>query len=158
MRPIFQVLGTALALVFVTIGSVVAYAAWKAPRLDAESKAYVRQVIVDVGGTWDKSELIRRASPRLLTVSSPEQIAALFQQLAKFGRLLHYDGAHGQATLKLALIGDLGVTAHYDANATFMNGQAHFQLDLSKDHERWMIDGFHIQLPAPEAPTATSAL
>ena len=158
MRRVLCVLGMAFGIVILSVGGFVAYAAWKGSGLDAESKAYVEQAIVDVGRNWDRAELLKRASPALLRVASPEQITTLFQQLTKFGRLIHYDGARGQATIKLAFVGASGVTAHYDANATFVNGRAHFRLDLSKAGERWMIDAFYIDLTPPATPPATKSL
>jgi hypothetical protein len=158
MRRVFHVLGIAFVIVIASVGGLVAFAAWKGSGLDSECKAYVDQAIVDVGENWDKTQLIRRASPRLLRVVSPDQITTLFQQLTKFGPLVHYDGARGQATMKLAIVGDSGVTAHYEASATFANGHARFRIDLSKDNQHWVIDGFYVDLTPPVTAPPTKTL
>jgi hypothetical protein len=151
MRRIFYVLGVAFAVIIVGGGGLVGFAAYRGSGLDKESKAYVDQAVIDIGKKWDPTELVNRSSPSLLKIVSPEQFATLFQQLAKFGKFIHYDGATGQATMKVMMGGGSGVSAHYDASATFENGPAHFRIDLSKRSDRWMIDGFYVDVTPPAA-------
>jgi hypothetical protein len=156
MRRLFYVLGVAFVVVIVAVGGLVGFAAYRGSGLDAESKAYVDQAVIDVGQKWDRAELLKRASPDLLKVTSPGQISTLFDQLAGFGRLIHYDGATGQAIMK---VGDgAGVTAHYDAAATFANGQARFRIDLIKIDERWMVQSFYVDLTPPATTTSSKTL
>jgi hypothetical protein len=156
MRRLFYILGIVFVVLIVGIGGLVGFAAYRGAGLDAESKAYVDQAVVDIGQKWDKTELQKRASPALLRAVSPEQIATLFDNLAKFGKLTHYDGATGQSIMKVGT--DAGVSAHYVANATFENGPAHFRIDLLKIGDRWMIEGFYVDLSPPGGNADTKTL
>ena len=149
MRRIFYGLGIVFTALIVVAFGLVGFAAYKGSGLDSESKAYVDRAVIDVGTKWDTAELLKRASPDLLTHSSPDQLKALFQTLGGFGALVHYDGSEGQATMSASIGSGSTVRAHYDANATFKNGPAHFRIDLSKRDDRWMIDGFFVDITPP---------
>jgi hypothetical protein len=158
MRRFFFVLGIVFCVLIVAVGGLVGFVAHRGYGLDAESKVYVDQAVVDIGKNWDQTELLRRASPDLLRKASPAQIAALFQQLARFGHLVHYDGAKGQANMSLMFGSGARTSAHYEATAMFENGPLALRIDLSKKDERWMIDGFHVDLVPPGAPLVTKPL
>jgi hypothetical protein len=146
MRRFLLTLGVACTIVILLVGGLVGVVAYRGSALDKEGNAYVDQAVVDVSKNWDSRELLRRASPEYLSRTSPEQLAALFQNFEKLGHLVHYDGALGQTTMSF-FSRDSGLRAHYEANATFENGRARFRIDLSKHDERWMIDGFFVDRP-----------
>jgi hypothetical protein len=156
MRRLFYVLGIVFVVLIVGIGGLVGFAAYRGAGLDAESKDYVDQAVVDIGQKWDKTELLKRASPNLLRAVSSEQIATLFDELARFGKLTHYSSATGQSLIKVGT--DAGVSAHYIANATFENGPARFRIDLIKIADRWMIEGFYVDLSPPGKNVDTKTL
>ena len=144
MRRLFYTLGVVFAVLILIAGGLVGFAFYRRNAMDTESKAYVDQAVTDVGRTWDKSELLKRASPELLKRASADQIANLFQQLKSLGRLVHYDGSKGDAMMTFWIGKQTTTRAHYEAKATFENGPAHFRVDVSKLHGQWMIDGFFV--------------
>jgi hypothetical protein len=149
MRRVFHALGVVFAAIIVIVAGLIGFTAYRGSALDTEAKTYVDQAVIDVGKNWDKAELLKRASPDLLSQVSPGQITTLFQNLGRFGPLVHYDGAKGQAVMSVSTGSGAVVRAHYEANATFQNGPVHFRIDLSKHDERWMIDGFFVDLSPP---------
>jgi hypothetical protein len=150
MRRVVYVMGVVFVATIIPAVLAVAFVGYRGYHLNMESKAFVNQAVTDVVQKWDRAELLKRASPDLLKVASPEQISTLFEQLAGFGRLIHYDGATGQAITKDGA--GAGIRAHYDAAATFENGQARFHIDLRKVDERRMINSFYVEM----SPAATT--
>jgi hypothetical protein len=146
MRRFFYVVGALCTLIVVVVVGLIAVTAYLGSGMDAASRAYVDRAVVDIGQHWDRMELLNRASPTLRAQASPDKVASLFEQLTKLGKLVHYDGAKGQATMSFIIRGDSGTRAHYEADATFENGPAHFRFDLSKHDKQWMIDSFFVDL------------
>lgn len=128
------------------------------PSLLAESRAYVDQAMVDITRNWDQAELVRRASPELLKHASPQQLSGLFRSFARFGNLIHYDGAQGKVIKTVVDTQGSEARAEYDATATFGNGPAHVIINLAKYDGRWMIEGFYVRGPAPVANSSVKQL
>jgi hypothetical protein len=149
MRRLFYTLGAVSLVIVLGIGGLIGFAAIRGSGADAESKAYVDQAVVDISKNWDQEQLLRRASPGFMKAVSPQQISVLFDQLSKFGPLIHYNGANGQAISFFMLGSGYSVRAHYDAMATCQNGNARLRIDLSKNDGRWMIDSFYVDLSPP---------
>ena len=133
-------------------------AAGQLPGLQAESRAYVDQAVVDITRNWDQAEFVRRASPELLKHASPQQLSALFQVFARFGNLVHYDGARGSVIKTVVDTQGSEARAEYDATATFGNGPAHVIVSLSKHDGRWMIEGFRLKGPTPAVNSSVKQL
>lgn len=133
-------------------------AAGQLPGLQAESRAYVDQAVVDITRNWDQAELVRRASPELLKHASPQQLSVLFRSFARFGNLVHYDGAQGKVIKTVVDTRGSEARAEYDATATFGNGPAHVIVNLAKYEGRWMIEGFYLRGPVPVANSLVKQL
>lgn len=113
-------------------------------QFDSESKAFVDAAIPAIAGNWDEQALRNRASARFLALTSPRQIHAAFRQFATLGRMVRYEGSHGDTAMAYSSGTDGAVTAAYIANATFQNGDAVFQLNLVRHHGRWLIGAMHV--------------
>jgi hypothetical protein len=145
MHRLLCILAAAFFIVLFSAGAFVGYVIHRGNNLNAESKAYVEQAVVDIGQNWDRQELIKRASPDLIANLSPQQIAQLFDPLAaRFGKLTRYDGQTGFATITMGA--GSKIIAHYDVAATFENGPVGFRIDLVKINDRWMIESFYVHL------------
>ena len=146
MRRLFYVLGIVFSVIIIGVVGLVGLAIRQGSALDTQSKAYIERAIADIGKDWDRTELIKRASPGLLEKASGEQIEVLFQHLRGSGGLRHYDGAKGQAVMSVFVGSGSTVRAHYEAKATFRSGAARFRIDLLRVHEQWMVDGFFVDI------------
>jgi hypothetical protein len=144
MKKFLMIFG-AVPLVIVAVAAVgIGVAAYRGTALDAESKAFVDASVPAIASGWNKQELLDRGTPELREMAKPEQLAAMFDTLARFGPLVKYEGAEGDATM--AYTGGSGstVSATYVAKARFQNGDALFRIALIKRDGRWMIHNFHV--------------
>jgi hypothetical protein len=61
--------------------------------------------------------------------------------------MLEYRGSKGQALMSVVNAHSV-VSAQYVASGSFQKGAADFRINLVKQNETWMIEGFHIDSPA----------
>ncbi|MBN9085551.1 MAG: hypothetical protein J0J01_01475 [Reyranella sp.] len=97
--------------------------------------------------------MLDRAAPELRTKATPEQLALVFDTLAKLGPMVAYEGAKGDATMSYGTGAGAEVSARYVATARFQNGNATFQIVLIKRDGSWTILSFHAD-PVPAGGTA----
>lgn len=98
-------------------------------------------------------ELLTGMSARARAVRKPDNLADLFNAARqKLGGLVEYRGAKGQASVFYSIGSGPTISATYVARATFRNGDAEFQLNLTKIDGSWQIDYFHFQSIGPLRP------
>jgi hypothetical protein len=141
--------GIAILPALILGGIGVSTVAQQGNALDAESRAYVDQVVPAIARHWDQNELLGHATPELLNVINPDQAAQLFAIFARLGKITKYRGATGEATMSLMLDSGTAVFASYVARADFDNGSATFRIGLRKLDGRWLINSFYVDLAPP---------
>lgn len=72
---------------------------YKGNALDAESKAFVDSAVPAIAATWDKEQLLDRATPELRANVKPEDLRALLDAVSQLGPLIEYQGATGEANM-----------------------------------------------------------
>jgi hypothetical protein len=117
---------------------------YKGRALDAESKAFVDNVVPAIVSDWDKEQLLNRGTPELRKSVKADELSALFDQLSRLGPLVKYEGATGEATVSYFVGSGGTVSASYVAKALFQNGDATFRVVLRKRDGHWMIHNFHV--------------
>lgn len=147
MRKFLSILGVVLLILIVVIGAGMGLAVYKGRAFDAASRAFVDRAIPAITAHWDKEELLKRAAPELKQKLKPGEITALFARLSRLGPLVKYEGAKGQANMWYRIGSGASVTAFYDAMARYQNSDAQIGVLLVKRGGRWLIEGFHVQLP-----------
>ena len=148
MRKLLFGLGVVLAFV-IGAGAVGFFMlARTGSALDAESAAYVRDVVVTIASDWNADALWRRGTPRFRQAQTEQDLRNFFD-VAKgsLGRLLEYRGATGQATISITPAGRTTL-AQYDAKATFEKGNADIVVTAVKVGADWHIQGFRINSTA----------
>lgn len=144
MRKLLYIVG-ATTLTLVTAAVIgIGVLVWAGRGLDAESKAFVDTAVPAITAHWDKAALLDRAAPELLAATSANQIGALFDNLARLGPLVQYEGATGDANMSYFLGRGGQVSAAYQAKAKYENGDATLRLLLTKRDGQWRIQGFHV--------------
>lgn len=145
MRKFLCIFGAAALALTVLVASAIGILAWKGNGLDAESKAYVDAAVPAITAHWDRAALLDRAAPELRSATTPEQIANLFDNFARLGPLVRYEGATGQANMTYVAGTGGRVTALYIAKAVYQNGEATLRVALRKRDGAWRIVGFRVE-------------
>jgi hypothetical protein len=148
MRKFFVWFGVFMAAVAVAGVVGVFIVARNGAAADAESKAYVDDTVVVIGGRWDAGELWKRSTARFRQATKEEDLRAFFDAAGQaLGRLVEYRGARGEAAIFVSNVGTT-VSAKYIAQAMFERGAAEFQIVAVKNGAAWQIEGFHINSAA----------
>jgi hypothetical protein len=125
----------------------------KGNALDAESRDYVDRMMPAIATSWNKNELIERATPDLLAVLKPDRLAELINNCSRLGKMIEYHGATGEAMMWYVVNSGPMVSASYVAKAKFDNGLAIFRLGLRKLDGRWLINSFYVEMaPGDRSP------
>jgi hypothetical protein len=144
MRKFFLWFGVAMAVLIVAGGVGLFALARNGAAIDAESKAYVDDSVVAIGGNWDAGELWKRSGERFRQATKQEDLHAFFDAANQaLGRLTEYHGARGDATISVSNAGTT-VSAKYVARGTFEKGDAEIQIAAVKNGREWRIEGFHV--------------
>jgi hypothetical protein len=144
MRKFLLYFGAGAFALLVLIVAGVGVLIWKGSGLDGESKAYVDAAVPAITAHWDRNALLDRAGPEFRAAATPDQVANLFENFARLGPLIHYDGATGQANLFYSAGKGSQITAVYEAKARYENGEATLRLTLRKRDGAWTIVGFRV--------------
>ncbi len=144
MRKFLYVLGALTLIIIAAAGVGFGTLFYEGRALDAESKAFVDSAVPAITATWDKQQLLDRATPELRRSVRPEELDALFNTLSQLGPLVKYEGATGEAAMSYIFGGGGAVSASYIAKARFQNGSATFQIVLMRRNGQWMIHNFHV--------------
>ncbi len=148
MRKVFYTLGAVfLTLIVVVVGGF-GYLAYAGNQLDREAKAYVDEAVPAIVTDWSADELMRRASPKLLQATKPDDFRTAFALFAKLGPLVQYKGSKGDATVFVSAGNGQTVTAKYLADATFKDGDASIDVELDKLDGAWKIRVFRVNSTA----------
>jgi hypothetical protein len=156
MKKFLMIFGGIALVAVLAIAGMIGWAAYRGRALDGESKAFVDAAVPAIASNWNKQELIDRAAPELKAKATPEQLAMIFDTLARLGPMVEYEGATGQATMSYETGAGSNVFGKYDATARFQNGSAVFHIGLVKRDGRWTILNFHVD-PSP-TPGATNKI
>lgn len=144
MRKFFLWFGVVMAVLVVAGGVGMFFLVRNGVAADVESKAYVSESVVAIGGNWDAGELWKRSSVRFRQVTNQEDLRALFDVAHQaLGRLTEYRGARGDAIISV-INGTMSVSAKYVARAMFENGDAEIQIAAVKNGAEWRIEGFRV--------------
>src|SRR6266511_2874 len=148
MRRVLCVIGVLALLLFVGFGIGLFLLFRNGAALDAESKAYVDDAVVTITARWSKDELLKRATPHLRSIATPEDLRLMFEAAGTtLGPLVTYVGCNGDATVSVVAGRGTSISAKYIARATFPKGDADFQITLLKIDGSWMIEGFYVGSP-----------
>jgi hypothetical protein len=149
VRKFLAIIGGIALIAVLLIGGFVGYSAYQGRLLDASSKEYVNKNIPLIISSWSKDELLKRASPQLLSVinEKPDQIDHLFQGFAKLGAIRSYDGSKGDSNVSYTNRDGKVITAAYIADAIFENGDAHISVRLIQTSGSWKFLTFNVNSP-----------
>lgn len=129
------------------------YLGHRGQTLDQESRAYTANAVTAVVAHWNANELLRRAAPQLLRASKPNAVRAFVAAAAdRFGPMVRYEGSRGQARILTDFGRSTVITAHYVALVRCAKGEVELRIGLIKRDGRWMITGFHMQVPKGTNP------
>jgi hypothetical protein len=148
MRKVLYTLGAVfLTLIIVVVGGV-GYLAYAGNQLDREAKAYVDEAVPAIVADWSADELMRRASPKLLQATKPDDFRTAFALFAKLGHLIQYKGSKGDAAIFASAGNGQSITAKYLAAAAFKDGDASINVELDKLDGAWRIRVFRVNSTA----------
>jgi hypothetical protein len=136
-----RILGTSIVIVLALIGAGFLLMVFHGSQLESEAPEYLSEAIPAIAANWEPDELIKRASPEFLKVTSEKKLHDTFKPFQAMGAFVRYEGATGSAGWNYAN-GQSAVTGSYVAKAMFSNGEVTFTVKLSKHDDRWMIDYF----------------
>ena len=156
IKRTIQVCGILSLVLLLTAFAGTTYVLHRGHSLDRESHAFTDAAVTAVVSQWSADELLRRAAPQFLRASTPGAVRAFVAGAAtRFGPLISYEGAQGQARSVTDKKRGTRVTAIYISHALFQKGEAEFQIALVKVADRWMITEFHLSSPKPAAPAGS---
>lgn len=149
MRRALSILGGLFLFLCVVVVSFLGFAAHQGKGLDQSSKAYVEETVPVILSTWSKDELIKRASPQLLSAvrDQPELLDQLFQKLSGLGALRTFDDVRGDSNISYTTREGKVITAAYTAKAKFDEGDAQISIRLIQTPAGWQLLSFHVNSP-----------
>ncbi|MFN2120886.1 MAG: hypothetical protein ACK2T0_10875 [Anaerolineales bacterium] len=150
MRRVLSVVGMLFLVVILATGGFVAYATYQGRALDATSKAYVQTTVPAIVSTWSEQELLKRASPQLLTEihKHPGQLGLMFRKLSALGAMQSFGHVQGESKVTYNFPHDKVATAAYEAKAVFANGTVDIKLRLILQAGKWKLLNFYVTAPA----------
>lgn len=139
-----KALGMLLALILVASVGVFALRS-KGEALDKESKAFADDFIIKTVSSWDKEQLLSKASPEFMQAleSDPAGFEKVFATWKKLGSLRKYEGSKGQTRIGVTQNGRQ-VLARYLAEVQFENSPARIALICEKRDGEWVVHKFHV--------------
>lgn len=157
MKKTPLIIGGLLAIAMVLVLAGMPLVGDYSEELQKEAAAYVDASVPTIVKSWDADELVKRASPELLTVAPEAQIGDLFGFLSeRLGPLKRYVGSQGSTTLTLGWTG-LVRTGTFVAEAEFEKAPAKILIGLVKEGDRWLINEFRADSPALQKEPAPEA-
>lgn len=152
MNRFFKAVGILSVVLFVfgaiSIGALVV----RVSALTRESRVYVDAAIPAITSTWNKNELMDRASPELVKMVAGTQLDTLFARCGQLGSIVSFEPPKGQARAFYSPERSTEV-ASYVSDAKFQNGTARVRMELSKQDGHWMIQGFFLDAVKVSAPS-----
>ena len=147
MKKILMILGVVMLAMIVVGGSAFGYALYTSWKANTSATAYVDENLPSILQTWSKDELLKRASPELRKSTTDAQLTAVFEKLSRFGQLLAYGGAKGQANVSVTTESGRLVTGSYVAHPRFENGEAEVTVRVVQHDGQWQILYFDVHSP-----------
>lgn len=155
MKTFLMVLGGIFGAIILLIIGVIAFFIFsgEGKELDAESKAWVDEVIPSIVTVWDREQLVAHSSSLLLDTTDDDGINNLFDLLnEQFGPLVEYRGSEGQAIIRIRNTTKT-ITAKYEAFAEFEKGEARITVHGLKEEDGWRLLEFYVA-PIRSGPTS----
>jgi hypothetical protein len=150
MKTTLIIVSVMVLVLLILVVAGFGYVSYEGEKNDASSKAYADESIPAIVSNWSKDELVKRESPQLSQAASDDQLTTLFEKLSMLGPMESYDGAQGQAHMRISRSG-LKVTAAYVAQATFQKSKAEIKINLIQVDGAWLIQGFGVGPAKPAA-------
>lgn len=167
MRQFLTLLGGLVLVILVVAALGIGGLVFRGRALDAESRAFVDDVVPGLAADWSEARLLALSAPALREDASAAGLHALSRSFAALGPLVRDEGAQGSANMAWTLGAGGAVSAAYVASAQFQSGTAVIRIALLKQDGRWLITGFHLdaalagagraQLSAPYPPPFPAA-
>lgn len=144
MTKVLACVGAILSAL-VVVGIVAAfYMAHVGQQLDADSKAYVDDVIPRIASNWSPEALIAESSPELMQSTSAAQTRELCAVLLQnLGTLKEYNGSQGESLTEFSAHGKR-VTAHYTVHASFEKRTAVLRVGLILKGDQWKLSELNV--------------
>ena len=146
MKKFFTVVGLSFAALLVIGIITFGIIAYQGSGLDEESEKYVNEVTPIILSSLDRKTLFMYADQDLINSAKPEEFDKIFNMFKQPGSLQDYKGCNGQANINFNGTTKT-ITAYYEANASFDNGNAIIKVTTIKRDDQWKIIGFHINSP-----------
>src|SRR5258708_28419554 len=144
MKKLFATIGIIFSVLLVIGIGMLIYTAQVGSRLDADSKAYVDDIIPKIASHWNADELIEQSSPELMRVTSEDKIKKLCAMLdTMLGPMKEYRGSKGDSLTKVTNRGK-SVTALYVAHASFEKKDATLRVNLILEDNKWKLLEFNV--------------
>ena len=136
-------------LVALIVAGFIGYAAYQGKNLDASSRAYVEENVPPIISTWSKDELLKRASPQLLKISSddPGKFDQLFKKLSKLGAMQSFGDVKGDSNVSYTTDNGKVITASYMATGKFEHGEAKISMRLIQTSGQWQFLLLNVNSP-----------
>ena len=129
--------------ILATGGLIGAYSAH--PILDVQSRTFANASVNAVAPTWNKAELLSRASPELFA-SASGPFAPFFDHLRNYGLGARNQGCFGRSAISL-VSRESAMTAQYTCELALRNKIVVVALSLRKDIDAWRITAFYVSPP-----------
>lgn len=112
--------------------------------LQTESKSFADSAALAIASTWNKNQLLERATPKLRSSLKPADLRGFSMEAGILGPFGAYLGAKDQMRVSYGAAFGGPVSASYVATARYLNGLAKLHIGLVKRDGRWMIDAFKV--------------
>ena len=149
MKKLLSIVGGIFLLVALIVAGFIGYAAYQGKNLDASSRAYVEENVPPIISTWSKDELLKRASPQLLKISSddPGKFDQLFKKLSKLGAMQSFGDVKGDSNVSYTTDNGKVITASYMATGKFEHGEAKISMRLIQTSGQWQFLLLNVNSP-----------
>ena len=147
MKKFFTVLGIIFATLII-IGAIgLGISARQGRQLDAESKAYVDEVVPKILTDLTPETFYVYASEEFTKAVPRKKLESLCNLFKKLGRFIKYNGSEGDSKTTL-MNNQKSVLAEYVASADFEKGPAEVRVALIKHDDKWYVLYFNINSEA----------
>jgi hypothetical protein len=144
VKKALVIIGGFFLVAIISIAALFGYLAVVGPGLDKESKAYVMETVPVICSSFDPATFSKYASPELLKVAPPEELAKIFAWFRQLGQFKGVVDAPGEANISVTTGNGKVITAKYKAKVEFDTGQAIIEIVLIKRDDGWKYKDFHI--------------
>ncbi len=148
MKKVLMFFGGVFLAIIVCVGGFFAYVAVVGTNLDKEGKEYIEKTVPVICSSFDPDTFLSLASPELLKVAPPEQIAKLFRWFKTLGQFKGITEIKGDANISVTTEHGKDVTGKYSVKVQFEAGPAVIEIVLVKRDGVWKYRLFKLDSPA----------